>query len=144
MNAELEAARAQLNETSAALDRANAAAKAEAAHAATELEEVLTKLANCEAQVEMVQGIVPEPDDLRRIEGIGPKVSGVLTAAGILTFAQLASYTPSDLRRVLKDGGMSRINDPETWPEQAALAAAGRWTELDTLQDELIGGRRVK
>jgi predicted flap endonuclease-1-like 5' DNA nuclease len=62
---------------------------------------------------------VPAPDDLQRIEGIGPKISGLLQAAGIT------------------------IADPATWPEQARLAAAGRWDELEILQEELKGGRRV-
>jgi hypothetical protein len=35
------------------------------------------------------------------------------------------------------------IADPSTWPEQAGLAAAGRWSELEVLQEELKGGRRV-
>lgn len=33
--------------------------------------------------------------------------------------------------------------DPDTWPEQTQLAAAGDWDGLDQLQDSLKGGRRV-
>jgi hypothetical protein len=36
-----------------------------------------------------------------------------------------------------------RLADPATWPEQAHLAAAGHWGALETLQNELKGGRRV-
>ena len=82
-----------------------------------------------------------EPDDLRRIEGIGPKISGVLQEAGIMTFAQLAKADASTLQQILDQAGI-RLADPETWPEQARLAAAGEWDALQKLQDELKGGRR--
>lgn len=87
----------------------------------------------------------PTPDDLKKIEGIGPKISGVLNAAGILTFAQLAETTPDRIREILEaeDPRLTRLADPTTWAEQAKLAAAGKWDELATLQDELKGGRRV-
>jgi hypothetical protein len=34
--------------------------------------------------------------------------------------------------------------DPESWPEQAALAAKGDWDALKKLQDELDGGKYKK
>jgi hypothetical protein len=84
----------------------------------------------------------PAPDDLQRIEGIGPKISGLLQAAGITTFAQLAAGDVGRLERIVREAGIT-IADPTTWPEQARLAAAGRWDELEVLQEELKGGRRV-
>lgn len=81
-------------------------------------------------------------DDLKRIEGIGPKIEGVLNAAGITTFAQLAATDIARLREILQAAGV-RIGYPDTWPEQAALAAAGKWDELKALQDQLQGGRRA-
>jgi predicted flap endonuclease-1-like 5' DNA nuclease len=83
----------------------------------------------------------PPPDDLKRVEGIGPKISGLLQAAGIATFAQLASTDVSHLLQIVRDAGIT-IADPTTWPEQAALAAEGKWEKLEILQDELKGGRR--
>lgn len=80
-------------------------------------------------------------DDLAKIEGIGPKISGVLKAAGITTFAQLAEAEVERLQEILQDADL-RLAKPESWPEQAALAAAGKWDELDRLQEELKGGRR--
>jgi predicted flap endonuclease-1-like 5' DNA nuclease len=82
------------------------------------------------------------PDDLKRIEGIGPKINSVLNAAGVHTFAQVAAMTPEALRQILDDAKMSAIHNPSTWPEQAALAAAGNWAALEQLQEELTGGRR--
>jgi hypothetical protein len=83
-----------------------------------------------------------EPDDLKRIEGIGPKISSVLAAAGIKTFGQLADADVGRLQQVLTDAGMT-LADPGSWSEQARLAAAGDWTALEKLQDELQGGRRA-
>ena len=82
------------------------------------------------------------PDDLKKIEGIGPKISGVLGEKGILTFSQLASATEVELKTILVDAKI-RIANPTTWAEQAMLAADGKWTELEQLQDKLKGGRRA-
>lgn len=81
------------------------------------------------------------PDDLKRIEGIGPKISGLLQAAGIATFATLASTDVGHLHQIVRDAGIT-IADPTTWPEQAALAAEGEWEQLEVLQEALKGGRR--
>ncbi|HFC10062.1 MAG TPA: hypothetical protein ENJ54_09490 [Chloroflexi bacterium] len=81
-------------------------------------------------------------DDLRKIEGIGPKIEAALKQAGIRTFADLAAKTPEELQAVLDAAGFARISNPETWPEQAALAAKGDWEALAALQGTLKGGRR--
>ena len=83
-----------------------------------------------------------QPDDLKKLEGIGPKVAGLLNQAGILTFAQLAETPVSRLQDILESAGY-RYMDPTSWPQQAALAAAGDWEGLHKLQDELSGGRHV-
>ncbi len=84
-----------------------------------------------------------QADDLRIIEGIGPKISQLLNEAGISTFAQLASADIEDLRRILANAGSRfRLAKPDTWPEQARLAADGDWEALEALQSELTGGRR--
>jgi predicted flap endonuclease-1-like 5' DNA nuclease len=81
-------------------------------------------------------------DDLKRIEGVGPKIASVLGAAGILSYAHLAAAAPGRLEEILAGAGI-RLADPATWPEQAALAAAGDWQGLVLLQSQLKGGRRV-
>lgn len=84
----------------------------------------------------------PEADDLEKIEGIGPKIADVLKGAGIATFAALAEATPEQIREILDNAGSQfAAHDPATWPKQAELAAAGKWDELKTWQDELVGGR---
>ncbi len=87
---------------------------------------------------------VVEPDDLKKVEGIGPKIEGLLNAKDVFTWAQLAKTEVSFLQSVLDEAGPRyRIHDPETWPEQARLAAEGAWEELEELQDRLKGGREA-
>lgn len=83
-----------------------------------------------------------EPEDLSRIEGIGPKINTVLHEAGITTYSQLSKTEVSRLREILNEAGLSRFN-PETWPEQSALATKGDWDGLAALQEKLRGGRRA-
>lgn len=90
--------------------------------------------------VEMPPAVVP--DDLKLIEGIGPKIDALLKSAGISTFAQLAATDVSRLRELLGDGRF-RIADPTTWPEQAGLAAEGKMDELKALQERLSAGRKA-
>jgi predicted flap endonuclease-1-like 5' DNA nuclease len=94
--------------------------------------------------VEEASAPAPEPDDLQRIEGIGPKIAGLLQAAGVSTFSQLAQADVDRLKGILAEAGIGRIADPGTWPEQAKLAAAGDWEGLEDLQDRLKGGRQVE
>jgi predicted flap endonuclease-1-like 5' DNA nuclease len=82
-----------------------------------------------------------QPDNLRKIEGIGPKFQATLQAAGIVTFAQLAEFKPADLKQILVEAGI-RLGDPTTWPEQANFAAAGNWDALKEFQSTLKGGRK--
>ncbi len=80
-------------------------------------------------------------DDLKKIEGAGPKAAEALVAAGIDTFAKVAASTPEKLSEVLTEAS-SRLSHivTDTWPKQAALAAEGKWDELKELQDKLDGG----
>jgi len=80
-------------------------------------------------------------DDLKVIEGIGPKISRVLQEAEISTYEELANTSVSRLEEVLDDANL-HLGNPTTWPEQAKLAAAGKWDSLDQLQDELKHGKR--
>lgn len=93
------------------------------------------------APVKRVKRGVPEAADLRRIEGIGPKVNQLLHEAGIRTYQQLADSSEADLKRILREANLYMIN-PETWPEQAQIAAEGDWERLKALQEELKGGER--
>ncbi len=78
-------------------------------------------------------------DDLKKIEGIGPKIAETLVAAGIVTFADLAKAKPAKISEIIE--GVRGNHIPDTWPQQAKLAADGKWDELKELQDKLDGGK---
>ena len=82
-----------------------------------------------------------KPDDLRKIEGVGPKIAEHLAVGGIVTFSDLADAPQEKLKQILTDAGPRyKMHKPDTWPMQAALARDGKWDELKVLQDELDGG----
>ena len=81
-------------------------------------------------------------DDLKKIEGIGPKVEKILKDAGIRNYEALSHANPEEVQNVLKEAGLQMMN-PEGWFEQAELAANGDWDGLQKLQDDLKGGRRT-
>ena len=81
-------------------------------------------------------------DDLTIIEGIGPKVAAIFVEAGIKTFADLAKKSKEELEAILDPNGAAYVAmDPTTWAQQAQLAADGKMDELQTLKDELNGGK---
>ena len=83
-----------------------------------------------------------ERDDLKKIEGIGPKIEQLLNDGGFLTFASVAEGPEEKIQTILDEAGPRyRIHKPASWARQAALARDGKWDELKTLQDELIGGK---
>ncbi|MEM8996670.1 MAG: 50S ribosomal protein L27, partial [Acidobacteriota bacterium] len=83
-----------------------------------------------------------KPDDLKKVEGIGPKIEGLLNDDGLWTWEALATAPVERLQKILDAAGPRyRIHDPGTWPKQARLAADGDWDALETLQDHLKGGR---
>lgn len=78
-------------------------------------------------------------DDLKKVEGIGPKIASTLVAAGITTFADLAKTKPAKISEIISEVRGNHVTD--TWPAQAKLAADGKWDELKKWQDELDGGK---
>jgi len=90
---------------------------------------------------ESIQESTFKRDDLKIVEGIGPKIELLLKAAGINTWDQLASSDSSILKDVLDNAGPRfKMHNPDTWAEQARMAAKGQWPELDKYQQYLVGG----
>jgi large subunit ribosomal protein L21 len=80
-------------------------------------------------------------DDLRKVEGIGPKIAGIFTEAGIDTFAKLAKTDVEKLKEILTAAGPRYASkNPNSWPKQAKMAAEGKWDELKEWQDNVKGG----
>ncbi len=81
-------------------------------------------------------------DDLKAVEGIGPKIEGLLKAEGIDTWRKLSQTEVSKIQSILDAAGPRyKLADPGTWPKQAEMAADGRWDDLDEYQDFLQGGK---
>lgn len=77
-------------------------------------------------------------DDLTRVHGIGPKYAGLLAAAGITSFDDLAAATPDRLRDVVRPGPMQQINFA-SWSAQAAALAGARGLRVGDDLTELEG-----
>lgn len=89
-----------------------------------------------------VASVSSKKDDLKIVEGIGPKIEELCNNAGILTFAQLAATAPSRIKEILEAAGPRfQMHDPTTWPDQSALARDGKFDELKKWQDELNKGK---
>ncbi len=83
-----------------------------------------------------------QPNDLKLVEGIGPKIEEVLKNAGVKNWAELAGTSVDRLQQILDSAGdRFRLADPGSWPRQAQLAVEGKWDELQEYQDFLIGGK---
>jgi NADH-quinone oxidoreductase subunit I len=127
--------------------RAKAEAKAKAAEAkkaaAAKKKAEASASAAAKAEKETETAAPAGPDDLTRIEGIGPKISEALQGAGITTYAQLAATDVDRIKQILEeaDPNLVKLGDPGTWPRQAKLAASGKWEALEKWQERLKGGK---
>lgn len=81
-------------------------------------------------------------DDLKIIEGIGPKIENLLNKAKINTWYRLSKTNINKLKSILDSAGY-QMHDPLTWPEQAYLAETRQWEQLKRLQNNLNGGKHI-
>jgi predicted flap endonuclease-1-like 5' DNA nuclease len=83
-------------------------------------------------------------DDLKKIEGIGPKIEEVLNSHGINTFEKLYATDRDTLKKYLDNAGSQfKMHEPESWPHQAGMATRGEWDELRIYQEFMDGGREI-
>ena len=83
-----------------------------------------------------------EENDLKIVEGIGPKIEALFNAAGITTWRELSETSTEKLQSILDAGGENyAIHNPSTWAKQASLAYQGKWQELKDWQQGLLGGK---
>lgn len=81
-------------------------------------------------------------DDLKLVEGIGPKIAELFEAAGIKTWRDLSETSVEKAQAILDAAGdRYTIHNPGTWPRQAKMMYEGKWAELKTWQDSLEGGK---
>jgi len=81
-------------------------------------------------------------NDLKLVEGIGPKLEELLKGAGIANLAVLAQTKAEDIQGIMdKEGGTYKLADPSTWQKQAKMAVEGKWERLEEFQEFLKGGK---
>ncbi len=76
-------------------------------------------------------------NDLKVVEGIGPKIEGMFQTAGIGTWKALSETAVAKCQEILDGGGERyKVHDPSSWPMQAKMCYEGKWAELARWQDE--------
>jgi small subunit ribosomal protein S1 len=117
----------------------------------SELKEQMAASKASAASAEAVEPVQPEPkaseptvdgDDLKKIEGIGPKIEELLHAAGIISFVDLSKAEADAIKEILNAAGSRyQMHDPTSWPMQAEMAANGEWEKLKEWQENAKGGK---
>ena len=82
------------------------------------------------------------PDDLKRIEGIGPKINDALMTAGIDTFLKLEAASEDSLKAALETAGLRFAPSLGTWAEQSGFLVRGDEAGFKALTDSLTAGRK--
>lgn len=97
---------------------------------ATQLPIVAGAIPGANPLASRVQGSVQAGDDLRRIKGIGPKLSDWLAESGVTRFEQIAAWDSAQIadfaQRLGRMGGRIEADD---WVGQARILASGGETE---------------
>jgi len=77
-----------------------------------------------------------QPDDLKLIKGIGPKLEALCHRLGFFHFDQIAAWTPAEVAWVDDnlEGFKGRVTRDD-WVAQARVLAAGGQTEFSSRQD---------
>ncbi len=93
------------------------------------------------AEKEVKKTTSEEPDNLTKIEGIGPKGAEALVAAGVDTYEKLSKTKADKIKEILTEASSRMAHlDPTSWPKQAKMAADGKWDALKEWQDKAKAG----
>jgi predicted flap endonuclease-1-like 5' DNA nuclease len=145
LQAELDACRANtknLNAKITSLEADLAAKLNSSASAQSFVGKTASEVAFDAALAATVFGKKIKKDDLKIIEGIGPKIEELYHKAGIKTWLALSETPTSKSQAILDEAGENyAIHNPGTWARQAKLAYEGKWQELKEWQDALDGGK---
>ncbi|WP_372434851.1 helix-hairpin-helix domain-containing protein [Myceligenerans salitolerans] len=82
--------------------------------------------------------------DLKRLEGIGPKIAAALTGAGYTTWAKLAAATEDEIRAALTEAGVKVPSSAGNFAKQAQFLADGDEDGLAEFQDNLSAEEDAK
>ncbi|WP_149273311.1 DNA polymerase Y subunit UmuC family protein [Pareuzebyella sediminis] len=81
-------------------------------------------------------------NDLKIVEGIGPKIEAMFKNDGIKTWKDLSEMPVAGCQAILNKGGdRFKVHDPSSWPMQAKMCYEGKWAELFRWQEEHNHGK---
>ena len=103
-----------------------------------------TDLAACKKQLSQkaALGKTVKRDDLKIVEGIGPKIQQLFHSYNIKTWKDLSETAVAKCQEILDSGGAPyKIHDPASWPMQAKMAYEGKWKDLYKWQEEHKRGK---
>lgn len=101
-------------------------------------QQLLKEKARQSIRQQQLATVPSDPTDLKVIDGIGPRTEDLLKDNGIKSWHDLANLSVEQLKNLLlKTGAPFDILDPNTWAQQARLAANGEWERLKEYQDYL-------
>jgi predicted flap endonuclease-1-like 5' DNA nuclease len=103
----------------------------------------VSKLGSFDANLaKEVYGKKIKVDDLKLVEGIGPKIEALYIKAGIKTWKALSETPLEKSQAILKAAGERyAIHNPGSWAKQALMASEGKWADLKAWQDAHKGGK---
>jgi len=79
-----------------------------------------------------------EMNDLKIIEGIGPKIESLLKIGHITNWEELAEAPLERIEKILEDGGdRFKLARPASWPIQAQYAVQHNWVKLKKYQEKI-------
>ena len=100
-----------------------AVAEAPVVETAPEVEEVKAEVKE-EAPKAAPKKAAAKGDDLKKLEGVGPKLAEILNEAGIATYADLAGSSVEKLKEILEAAGSRYASkDPAPWIAEAKTLA---------------------
>lgn len=83
----------------------------------------------------------PADEDLKVIEGIGPKIEKALKSAGITSYAQVATLSVAELREAIREYGIKFAPSVKSWAQQAQYLVDEDTDGLNEYQDYLVAGQ---
>lgn len=93
-------------------------------------------------EAKMAFGRNIKENDLKIVEGIGPKIEELFHNFDIKTWKALSETSADTCQEVLNSGGKRyRIHDPASWPMQAKMAYEGHWKQLAEWQEKHRAGK---
>ncbi len=76
-----------------------------------------------------------QPDDLKRVRGVGVLIEKKLISMGVTSYAQIANWSAADIDRVSQVLDFRGRIERENWVEQARILSAGGQTEFSRRVD---------